>query len=54
MKNNFIHIADRMAENASKIKYGIVGVEIKIHDGRIVSVMHSMTEKRKGAKYEAI
>jgi hypothetical protein len=41
---NMINIAERICENASKIRYGSVSATLKIHDGRVVDVTHSTTE----------
>lgn len=37
-------ITDRLAESTSRVKYGSVSAELKIHDGRIVAVTYSITE----------
>ncbi len=37
-------ITDRLAESTSRIRYGSVTAELKIHDGRIVAVTYSVTE----------
>jgi hypothetical protein len=41
---NIVIIAERLCENAKKIRYGSVSAMLKIHDGRIVDVTHSTTE----------
>lgn len=37
-------ITDRLAESTSRIRYGSVSAELKVHDGRIVTVTYSITE----------
>jgi hypothetical protein len=41
---NIINIAERLCENAEKIRYGSVSATLKIHNGRVVDVTHSTTE----------
>ncbi len=41
---NIISIAERICENAAKIRYGSVSATLNIHDGRVVDVTHSTTE----------
>ena len=41
----FMAIADRLAQNANSVKYGLVSVELQIHDGRVCNVTYSTTEK---------
>ena len=41
-------IAGRLVETAGKIRYGSVSVILKIHDGRIVDVTHTVTESAMG------
>jgi hypothetical protein len=41
---NIIKIAERVYENAAKIRYGSVSTILKIHDGRVVDITHSTTE----------
>ena len=41
---HIINIADRLCENAEKIRYGSVSAMLKIHDGLVVDVTHSTTE----------
>jgi hypothetical protein len=43
-KKNITSIAERICENAAKIRYGSVSATLKIHDGRVVDVTHSTTE----------
>ena len=43
-RQNIINIAERLTENASKIRYGSVSTTLKIHNGRVVDVTHSTTE----------
>jgi hypothetical protein len=39
-------IVSRLIAGAKGIRYGSVGVEIKIHDGRIAAKVYSATETR--------
>ncbi|ULQ60684.1 DUF2292 domain-containing protein [Brucepastera parasyntrophica] len=39
-----INIAERLCENAAKIRYGSVSATLKIHNGRVVDITHSITE----------
>ena len=41
----FMAIADRLAQNASLIRYGAVSVELQVHDGRVSTVTYCTTEK---------
>ena len=43
-KQKIENIADRLCENATKIRYGSVSATLKIHDGRVVDITHSTTE----------
>jgi len=43
-RQNTINITERLCENATKIRYGSVSVTLKIHDGRVVSIIHTTTE----------
>jgi hypothetical protein len=43
-KQNVINIAERLCENAAKIRYGSVSATLNIHNGRVVDVTHSTTE----------
>ena len=38
-------LIERLAQNIAKIRYGTVSVTLKIHDGRVVDITHSVTEK---------
>jgi len=40
-------IAERLCENATKISYGSVSATLTIHDGRVVDVTHSTTERKR-------
>ena len=52
-KQNIINIAERLCENVAKIRYGSVSAILKIHDGRVVDVTHSITENtRDQEKYK--
>ncbi|MDR0759880.1 MAG: hypothetical protein LBF74_07185 [Treponema sp.] len=37
-------IAGRLVDMANHIRFGCVSVNLKIHDGRIVDVTHTVTE----------
>jgi hypothetical protein len=39
-----LKIAETLTENANRIIYGDAAVTLKVHAGRIVSVIHSVTE----------
>jgi hypothetical protein len=43
-RQKITNIAERICENAAKIRYGSVSATLKIHDGRVVDVTHSTTE----------
>ncbi|MDR2923491.1 MAG: DUF2292 domain-containing protein [Treponema sp.] len=43
-RQEITNIAERIWENAVKIRYGSVSATLKIHDGRVVDVTHSTTE----------
>jgi hypothetical protein len=38
---------DSLLRNTEKIKYGHAGIDFKIHEGKIVSATHSVTEMRR-------
>ena len=44
---NITNIAERLCENAAKIRYGSVSAILKIHDGRVVDITHSTTESKR-------
>jgi hypothetical protein len=44
VNQNIINIAERLCENAVKIRYGSVSATLNIHNGRVVDVTHSTTE----------
>ena len=46
-RENTIDIAERLCENAAKIRFGSVSATLKIHDGRVTDVTHSITENTK-------
>lgn len=46
MRNEMEGIVSRLIAGAKGIRYGSVGVEIKIHDGRIAAKVYSATETR--------
>jgi hypothetical protein len=37
-------ISERIKENSTKVRFGIVSVAIKIHEGNVVAVSHETTE----------
>jgi len=37
-------IADRLLENFSRIKYGQVAVSLRVHSGRPVDIIYTITE----------
>jgi hypothetical protein len=41
-------IVRELEQNAQKVRYGSVGVELHIHDGRIVKTVYSTTKTRIG------
>lgn len=41
----FLTLAERLSQNVKSIKYGVVSVELVVHDGRVVTTTHSVTEK---------
>jgi hypothetical protein len=49
-KQNIKVIAERLCENATKIRYGSVSATLKIHDGRVVDITHSTTESTRERK----
>lgn len=46
----YLAIADRLAQNASTIQYGVVSVELQIHDNRICNITYSTTERTRNAE----
>jgi len=44
VNENIIRIAERLCENAAKIRYGSVCATLNIHNGRVVDVTYSTTE----------
>ena len=44
-KDFFLSLAEKLAQNVSSLKYGVVSVELVVHDGRVVTTTHSVTEK---------
>jgi len=46
-KQKTITIAERLCDNATKIRYGSVSATLKIHNGRVVDVTHSTTESKR-------
>jgi hypothetical protein len=53
MNNKIIAIADRILQNAAAVRFGQVSATMRIHDGRIVDVTHTVTESTKqGGKNE--
>jgi len=41
---NFMNVAERLCENATKIHFGLVSVTLKIHNGQVVSITHTTSE----------
>jgi hypothetical protein len=41
---NWQCVIARLSDNASKVKHGEAGVILKIHEGKIVHVTHTVTE----------
>jgi len=39
-----ISIAEKLCDNAGKIRYGSVSVILKVNNGRVVEVTHSVTK----------
>jgi hypothetical protein len=37
-------IVARLAENAAGLRYGTAAVSLRVHDGRIVDITHTVTE----------
>jgi hypothetical protein len=37
-------ISERIKENTTKVRFGIVSVALKIHEGNVVAVSHETTE----------
>jgi hypothetical protein len=46
-RQHIIDIAERICENAAKIRYGSVSATLKIHNGRVIDVTHSTTESKR-------
>jgi len=44
---NATSIAERLCKNAINIRYGSVSATLKIHNGRVVDVIHSVTESKR-------
>ncbi len=44
---NILDITKRLEELTSRVKYGEVSVALKLHDGRVCSVMYSETTNTK-------
>jgi hypothetical protein len=40
-------IVARLAENAAALRYGTAAVSLRVHDGRIVDITHTVTESQK-------
>lgn len=43
-RQNVENIAERLCENAARIRYGLVSAELKVHNGRVVDITYSTTE----------
>jgi len=46
-EQNITNIAERLCENAAKIRYGTVSAILRIHNGRVVDITHSTTESKR-------
>ena len=46
-EQHIINIAERLCENAAKIRYGSVSATLNIHNGRVIDVTHSTTESKR-------
>ena len=42
--DKFYDIVPRISENVDNVRYGTVSVTLRIHDGRVVDITHSVTE----------
>jgi len=51
-RQKIANIAERLCENAAKIRYGSVSATLKIHDGRVVDITHSTTESKREQEKE--
>jgi hypothetical protein len=43
-ENGLVEIVRRLSENLSRVRYGQVSVTLKIHDGRVADVTHTVTD----------
>ena len=46
-------IVTRLLSNATGLNYGCVSVTVKLHDGKVVQVLYSTTEKTMDKKQKA-
>jgi hypothetical protein len=53
-KDMFSAVAERLKSNAAVVRFGTVGVALKIHDGGIVETSYTVSEctKERGQKQE--
>jgi hypothetical protein len=53
-KDMFSTVAERLQSNAAVVRFGTVGVVLKIHDGGIVETSYTVSEctKERGQKQE--
>jgi hypothetical protein len=48
VKSRLAEVTDQLFENLSRIRYGQVSVTLKIHDGRVADITHTVTESTRG------
>lgn len=39
------NIAEKLIENMSKVRFGVITLTLKIHEANVVSISHEITEK---------
>jgi outer membrane lipopolysaccharide assembly protein LptE/RlpB len=44
MTENQVKIAETLFENAGRLAYGTASLSLKVHSGRIVDIIHTVTE----------
>ena len=45
MENLMKDITEKLIENMSKVKFGVITLTLKIHESNVVSISHEITEK---------
>ncbi|MDR0286210.1 MAG: hypothetical protein LBI03_00640 [Clostridiales bacterium] len=40
-------ISERIKDNSNKIRYGLISVSLKFHEGNLVAISHEVTETTK-------